>query len=716
MQKSRFTASKPSIFAIASDEKFIRHLATSFHQRSLSPSAYQNDPTKPNFGTLTATTYGNGAKVSSRYDDFNRVTGVVYGEETAPRYEYDYNAKGQVARVRDNLLNRTTQSEYDLANRPVRVKTSEDAKHVYTGQVAYDNVYGDLSEFTEKVGENRQEYGTKFGYDDENRPTSLTYSIGATTIGQSTTTIDKLNRTTFSAVKLGSKAFTSEYHFAAGGYGTGSVTNLVASITQPGCNCGYGYDDNGNIASATLNGKWTGYTYDALGQLVQVNDHSDTRSGENGTTWKYTYDLGGNILKKERFAYADTTTPLETVTYEYGDANWRDKLTAVNGSTIRYDAIGNPLSDGTWTYTWQNGRQLQKMQKAGMTAEFVYNADGLRVQKTVNGVATKYTLHGKNVVHMTSGADELHFFYDAQNRPAVVVYNGTAYAYVKSLQGDIVAILDENGNTVVSYGYDAWGAPLWCTGELAETLGKVQPFRYRGYVFDEETGLYYLRSRYYNPQWGRFVNADMLIQCKKIGCNLFAYCSNRPILFSDANGTEEYPDVYEVILRSASVRLEDAENNLLCYLNRSIELYTTQKDIEGKIYVYFLDETGQMRDGYIPENTGIIWYGCSPEHMDMYINNYFKTFFEDGNFLRKDNSNLRKNAALEVMLHKFLDGRDSKDTTQIYVDGIYGTDDEWAVREFQDHVQIKVDGIAGKETIDALRNYFIAIYRHYVPE
>ena len=693
-----------------------RQTAVKVGSQTLSQSAYQNDPTKPNFGTLTATTYGNGAKIRSRYDDFNRVTGVVYGEETAPRYEYDYNAQGKVARVRDNLLNWTTQSEYDLANRPVRVKTSEDAKHVYTGQVAYDNVYGNLSEFAEKVGENRQEFGTKFGYDDENRPTSLTYSASGREIGQSTMTIDKLNRTTFSAVKLGSKTFTSEYHFAAGGYGTGSVTNLVASITQPGCNCGYGYDDNGNIASTTLNGKWTGYTYDALGQLIQVNDHSDTRSGASGTTWKYTYDLGGNILKKERFAYADTTNPLETVTYTYGDANWRDKLTAVNGNAIRYDAIGNPLSDGTWTYIWQNGRQLQKMQKAGVTAEFVYNADGLRVQKTVNGVATKYTLHGKNVVHMTSGADELHFFYDAQNRPAVVVYNGTAYAYVKSLQGDIVAILDENGNTVVSYGYDAWGAPLWCTGELTETLGKVQPFRYRGYVFDEETGLYYLRSRYYNPRWGRFVNADMLIQCKKIGSNLFAYCSNRPILFSDANGTEEYPDVYEVILRSASVRLEDAENNLLCYLNRSIELYTTQKDIEGKIYVYFLDETGQMRDGYIPENTGIIWYGCSPEHMDMYINNYFKTFFEDGNFLRKDNSNLRKNAALEVMLHKFLDGRDSKDTTQIYVDGIYGTDNEWAVREFQDHVQIKVDGIAGKETIDALRDYFIAIYRHYVPE
>ena len=541
LQKSRFTASKPSIFAIASDEKFIRHLVTSFHQRSLSQSAYQNDPTKPNFGTLTATTYGNGAKISSRYDDFNRVTGVVYGEETAPRYEYDYNAKGQVARVRDNLLNRTTQSEYDLANRPVRVKTAEAGQHVYTGQVAYDNVYGNLSEFTEKVGENRQKFWTKFGYDDENRPTSLTYSMGATTIGQSTTTIDKLNRTTFSAVKLGSKTFTSEYHFAAGGYGTGSVTNLVASITQPGCTCGYGYDDNGNIASTTLNGKWTGYTYDELGQLIQVNDHSDTRSGENGTTWKYTYDLGGNILKKERFAYADTTNSLETVTYTYGDANWRDKLTAVNGSTIRYDAIGNPLNDGTWTYTWQNGRQLQKMQKSGVTAEFVYNADGLRVQKMVNGVVTKYTLHGKNVVHMTSGADELHFFYDAQNKPAVVIFNGIAYAYLYDLQGDVIGLVDNNGTQMVSYTYDAWGKMLSKTGTLASTLGTIQPFRYRGYALDEETELYYNQSRFYNPSIARFITADttgvLTASLKSLTeKNLFAYCDNNPVMRKDIDG------------------------------------------------------------------------------------------------------------------------------------------------------------------------------------
>ena len=105
------------------------------------------------------------------------------------------------------------------------------------------------------------------------------------------------------------------------------------------------------------------------------------------------------------------------------------------------------------------------------------------------------------------------------------------------MPSDIVAILDENGNTVVSYGYDAWGAPLWCTGELAETLGKVQPFRYRGYVFDWETGLYYLRSRYYSNQFCRFLNADSLY-----ASNLFSYCHNEPVQFVDVDGTTERTD------------------------------------------------------------------------------------------------------------------------------------------------------------------------------
>jgi RHS repeat-associated protein len=101
-----------------------------------------------------------------------------------------------------------------------------------------------------------------------------------------------------------------------------------------------------------------------------------------------------------------------------------------------------------------------------------------------------------------------------------------------------VAIMDENGNTVVRYGYDAWGAPLWCTGELAETLGKVQPFRYRGYVFDEETGLYYICNRYYNSKTSMFLTADNSCILTETNHslyekNLYAYCDNNPVSRDD---------------------------------------------------------------------------------------------------------------------------------------------------------------------------------------
>ncbi len=213
----------------------------------------------------------------------------------------------------------------------------------------------------------------------------------------------------------------------------------------------------------------------------------------------------------------------------------------MNGTTITYDQIGNPLNDGTWMYTWEKGRQLKSMSKSGTTARFKYNENGLRIQKTVNGVVTNYTLHGKNIVHMTQGDNELHFFYDASNRPAIVEFNGTKYDYVHNLQGDIVAILDNDGTAVVQYKYDAWGRLIDCTFEAgndeAEALSTLNPFRYRGYVYDEETGLYYLRSRFYASIFCRFLNADTLVSA-----NTYAYCGNNPMCYSDENGYDRTPD------------------------------------------------------------------------------------------------------------------------------------------------------------------------------
>ena len=305
----------------------------------------------------------------------------------------------------------------------------------------------------------------------------------------------------------------------------------MKKIEQTGGTFEYQYDDNGNITSVKQDGVTTSYTYDALGQLTRVDD------AQENATWVYTYDQGGNILSKKKYALGVTSgTAAESKVFTYGNANWRDQLTAVDGVVITYDAIGNPLNDGTWQYEWVNGRQLARIYSVDTDACFVYNENGLRVQKMVNGVVTKYTLHGKDIKHMSRGSDELHFFYDAQNKPAVVVYNGTPYSYVKNLQGDIVAILNSAGTAVVNYVYDAWGRPISKTGSMADTLGSVQPFRYRGYVYDEETGLYYLRSRYYTPACGRFVNSDCLIHRSILGHNMYAYCANHPTMAKDPDG------------------------------------------------------------------------------------------------------------------------------------------------------------------------------------
>ena len=179
-----------------------------------------------------------------------------------------------------------------------------------------------------------------------------------------------------------------------------------------------------------------------------------------------------------------------------------------------------------------------------MKVEYRYNSEGLRIQKIVTettgsgttATTTDYILHGKNIVHMIRGNDKLHFFYDASNRPAIVEYNGTKYAYIHNLQGDIVGIIDSTGTEVVKYTYDAWGKKLAVTGTLAGSLGVINPFRYRGYVYDEETGVYYLRSRYFCTEQKRFVNSDSLI-----AYNVYAYCHNNPTNRSDSLGNYDYP-------------------------------------------------------------------------------------------------------------------------------------------------------------------------------
>ena len=169
--------------------------------------------------------------------------------------------------------------------------------------------------------------------------------------------------------------------------------------------------------------------------------------------------------------------------------------------------------------------RTRRVEPDGTVYEYIYNG-GLLVQMTIDNSTTtdvEYTLF---------------FTYDAAGVPVSVTLNDITYFYVTNLQGDVIAILDYSGQAVAGYVYNAWGHILSVDSDSA--IATLNPLRYRGYVYDTETGLYYLQSRYYNPEWGRFITADnpnyLGIDGTVTSYNLFAYCSNNPVMYSDPTG------------------------------------------------------------------------------------------------------------------------------------------------------------------------------------
>ena len=516
-------------------------------ERALSTNVYSPDRKS----RLEEVQYGNGGKVKYTYDDFDRVTGVGYDNDESPRFSYEYDSKGRAAFVKDATDGGTIQTGYDQTDRPNETEQRDGEGNLkYRTLVEYDKK-NRVKAFNEATA--TQNFKTEYTYDADNRVTKVRYNSSDTS--KVDYVYDKLNRITSRTVTNGTSSYATQYAYVPGAtaYGENATTPLVSSITQGegenAMNFAYTYDSRGNITSETRNGLTTTYVYDALGQLVRVNDPHEN------ATWIYTYDRGGNIRHKAKYAYTtegELGETIESIPYTYGDGNWKDKLTAYNGVPITYDAIGNPLNDGTWTYEWQAGRQLKRVSTEGKAVSFKYDHNGLRTQKVVEAdwgpETTNYYLHGKLLTHMTVDyrdtsevlhQDVLHFFYDAQSRPEKVHYNGILYTYIHNLQGDIVGMLDNSGTLVVEYKYDAWGKGISISGSLATTLGERNPFRYRGYVYDEETGLYYLRSRYYNTQNSRFCSADTEIHTNATAddARLYVYCNNAPLSYTDDEGT-----------------------------------------------------------------------------------------------------------------------------------------------------------------------------------
>ncbi len=247
-----------------------------------------------------------------------------------------------------------------------------------------------------------------------------------------------------------------------------------------------------------------------------------------------------NITSKKEYAY--TTGGLgsvqKTYTYGYRTSGWRDQLLSWNGKSFSYDNAGNPTTYKGESMTWTMGRLLSSYEHSGVTVEYVYSANGERATKsygisTSNFETTNYYYEGGRLLreerNTQDGTKNIYYLYD-ETGVIGFVYDGYQYYYRKNAQGDILSV-HCGGDLHATYTYDAWGN---CTISFdAVGIGALNPFRYRGYYLDRETGLYYLMTRYYDPETGRFVNANSFARLNPRalnGCNLYAYCGENPVM------------------------------------------------------------------------------------------------------------------------------------------------------------------------------------------
>ena len=364
-------------------------------------------------------------------------------------------------------------------------------------------------------------------YENSDDNTVVKFTAGGQTVTSHSKT-DSFGRKVFDELQLGSGFLSREFdyhkgevtdeHAENGKLKSSPTTQLVSRILlSDGRTLSYEYDAEERITKVvdSVNGT-TEYTYDALGQLL-------TERHNGYMVNSMTYDTYGNILSKNGKAYT------------YGDAKWKDLLTAVDGEAIEYDAQGNPIKYLGHTLTWEKGRQLKSFD--GNT--YTYNANGIRTSKTINGVKHEYTLDGTKILRETWGSNTLIPLYDNEDGVCGIIYNNIPYYFIKNLQGDIIAIANKNGKTVAEYSYDAWGVPT-ILSDSTGVIANVNPYRYRSYYYDAEIAKYYLQSRYYDAVVGRFVNGDEALYTQiseiSIEFSIFTYCYNNAVNLQDDFG------------------------------------------------------------------------------------------------------------------------------------------------------------------------------------
>ena len=517
-------------------DQFGRTVGTSVAGQTLSTVAYNSN------GTINTSTYGNGTVHAYSYDSMDRVTSESYDGNTA--FRYHYNSQGQLGALEDVAEDEVWVYGYDLAGR----LTEEDGSNRVSIRYAYNDQNNTSAYKVYKRGVKLS--SADYTYSDVGLLTGVSTSNGSPNFSYN---YDGLNRimTEGHALSSGNVATNYTYHSSTQGQ-SGRIASLNYQLTPTGGSASalrsgisYQYNANGQITSITENNKTHSYEYDGLGRLARENDE------DRSVTICYNYDSNGNILSKVEYPYTTgaLTSATRTVPYTYA-VSWGDQLlTYNNGSTILYDQIGNPLSYNGYTFTWQKGRQLASATKDGETFNFVYNADGQRTWKIGSTTGAQYTYASGLLVSMTDGTNTLNFTYDPDGIALGVNLNGTDYYYLYNAQGDVIALYDSAGTVVTEYKYDSWGKLLSTTGSAANTIGLLNPLRYRGYFYDTDLGFYLLETRYYDPETGRFINADGVVDTQNVNnTNLYAYVANDPVNNKDVDGNFVHPAVVGAVI------------------------------------------------------------------------------------------------------------------------------------------------------------------------
>ena len=315
-----------------------------------------------------------------------------------------------------------------------------------------------------------------------------------------------------------------------------------------------------------------------------------------------------------------------------------DLLISYDGQTIVYDTIGNSTRIGFASLSWQ-GRRLMQYVNGSNTYAYTYNADGIRTSKTINGVTHEYVLNGTQIVMETVSdtTGELYtlvYLYDEAGAPIGMKYRTPTYSpnvfdcffFEKNLQGDIVAVYDSDGTEIATYVYTAWGE---CTmsyySATSNSPGLKNPFKYRGYYHDSETNWYYLQSRYYNSNWGRFINADSYVSTGTglLGYNMFAYCNNNPVMYIDNAGGFPWL-IAAVVLAASLVLLTSCNITSYTKVTESESFETYEAALEkayDKVYTKAQESVGST-----DKNGNAAEFGVEYE-VDIYYNSENKLFY-----------------------------------------------------------------------------------------